>query len=390
MSTPINDLCAPKFVAVQQAFEENFREFGDVGDAVAVYHHGQPVVDLWGGYMDAEKTKPWERDTIVNVWSVTKAIAAVCALRLVDQGLLELDTPVAHYWPEFAQAGKETLPVRYLLNHQAGLPGFSNPVPPETTYDWARLIDLLAQQHPLWTPGTAHGYHAATFGWLVGELVRRVSHKRIGLFLQDEIAHPMDIDFLIGVPVAEDGRVATVIRHEPTKEELSDDAKNRDAEDDEPSPTKPQLDYHLPELGDFAIFNSRQWRAAEVPSANGTTNARALARLYGALAGDGTIDGQQLLSPALIQQASAVESEGTDMVFGFRSCIGLGFGLNRLPGFMGPNKEAFGHPGMGGSLGFADPIADIGFGFVTSSIHSPPIQDARSEKLIQALYASLQ
>lgn len=183
---PIAGMCDPKFSIIRQAFEENFRQYGDIGGAVAVYHQRKPVVDLWGGYADSEQNKPWQRDTIVNVWSVTKAIVALCALRLVDRGELDLDAPVASYWQEFAQAGKELIPVRYLLNHQAGLAAIAEPLPAEAVFDWQRMTAALVKQRPWWTPGTAHGYHPATFGWLVGEVVRRVSGKPISLFLQDE------------------------------------------------------------------------------------------------------------------------------------------------------------------------------------------------------------
>lgn len=380
---PITGICEPRFASVRLAFEENFRQFGDIGGAVAVYHDQKPVVDLWGGFADSEQNKPWQRATIVNVWSVTKAIVALCALRLVDSGELDLDAPVARYWPEFAQAGKEELPVRYLLNHQAGLAAIAEPLPTEAVFDWQRMTEALAQQHPWWQPGTAHGYHAATFGWLVGDVVRRVSHKNIGHFLQGEISRPLGIDFLIGFGPEEDHRVATVIE-QGAPEQIGQ------AIGETIVPNSLLAKMNNPPLDDFSIFNSRAWRAAEIPSANGTTNARALARLYGALACGGEIDGMQVLSHDLLQEAVAVSSEGRDQVFGFQSCIGLGFALNRPAGFMGPNERAFGHAGYGGSIGFADPTTGIGFGFVTNTIPSGSTQDQRSANLIRALYQSLE
>ncbi|MEZ4729350.1 MAG: serine hydrolase domain-containing protein [Caldilineaceae bacterium] len=378
----ITGMCKPKFAAVHDAFVENFQQFADIGGAVAIYHHGRPVVDLWGGDANPERSRPWQPETIVNVWSVTKAIVALCALRLVDRDKLDLDAPVARYWPEFAQAGKAQIPVRYLLNHQAGLAAIAEPLPPEAAFDWQRMTAALTRQRPWWTPGTAHGYHAATFGWLVGEVIRRVSKQPIGAFLQAEIARPLGIDFLIGFGPEADERVATMVEQPSATQNMDDAAATID-------PDSLLAKVNNPLLGDFSIFNSRAWRAAEIPAANGTTNARALARLYGALACGGVIDDIQVLSYPLLQEATAVSAEGIDQVFGFNSCIGLGFALNRPAGFMGPNASAFGHPGYGGSLGFADPVAGIGFGFVTNSIHADPAQDQRTANLIRALYASL-
>lgn len=379
---PIAGFCEPQFTAVRLAFEKNFREFDDIGGAVAIYQHQKPVVDLWGGYADPMHTKLWQRHTLVNVWSVTKAIVALCALRLVDRNELDLDTPVAHYWPEFAQAEKEEVLVRELLNHQAGLAAIAEPLPVEAIFDWQRMTDALAKQRPWWKPGTAHGYHAPTFGWLVGELVRRVSHKQIGVFLQDEIARPLGIDFLLGFTSEQDERVATVV-------DLAVPAETKGETGEPIDPNSVLAKVNNPPLAgaDFSIFNSRAWRAAELPSANGTTNARALARIYGALACGGVLDGIQVLSQDLLNHATAVASEGIDWVFGFHNCIGLGFGLNRPAGFMGPHETAFGHGGYGGSLGFADPTAGIGFGFVTNGI--APAKDKRTANLLRALYQSL-
>lgn len=382
LTETVTGLCEPRFFKVQEAFIANFQQGAEIGSAVAIYQRGKAVVDLWGGYADLEQNKLWLPTTLVNVWSVTKAVVALCALRLVDQGKLQLDQPVAQYWPEFAQAGKAQLPVRYLLNHQAGLAAIEEPLPTVAIFDWEQMTQVLARQHPWWTPGIAHGYHAATFGWLVGEVVRRVSQQQIGAFLQEELARPLGIDFLIGFGPDEDERVATVVEQPPSQ-------ANSVTTSVKMTPDSLLAKMDNPPLPDFALFNSRAWRAAEIPSANGTTNARALARLYGALACGGTLDGIQVLSDTLLHEATAVSSVGIDQVFGFHSCIGLGFSLNRPAGFMGPNTAAFGHPGYGGSLGFADPTTGIGFGFVTNSIANNPTQDHRVARLIRALYQSL-
>jgi CubicO group peptidase (beta-lactamase class C family) len=272
--------------------------------------------------------------------------------------------------------------VRFLLNHQAGLAAIRDDLPTEAIFDWQRMTQVIAKQRPWWTPGTAFGYHAATFGWLVGEVVRRVSQKRIGVFLQDEIARPLQIDFLIGFGPEYDSRVATVV-------ELSNIEQSPVHKQVTIAPNSLQAKVNNPQLGDFSIFNSRRWRAAELPSANGTTNASALARIYGALACGGEIDGVRVLSQDVLRQATTVSSQGTDVIWGFKSRIGLGFALNRPHGMMGPNEAAFGHDGYGGSIGFADPDTGIGFGYVTNSVPSAGNQDRRASNLIQALYASL-
>ena len=381
----VHGVCDSRFNAVKEAFADNFPTHGEVGAAVAVTVDGQPVVDLWAGHADAARTRAWEQDTIVNVYSTTKGMTATCAHRLVDQGLLDLDAPVANYWPEFAQAGKEELPVRYLLSHRAGLPAVSDPLPAGSIYDWDVMTAALAKQEPWWEPGTKHGYHALTFGWLVGEVIRRVSGKSPGAYFREEIAEPLGLDFHIGLAAEHDGRTAEMI---PAPL---------------PQPGEPNLLAEIfanpmglkafvisPDMMDMSGVNTREWRAAEIPSANGHGNARAVARFYGALARGGELDGVRVLSPSAIDQAIVEQSSGTDAVLTLPIRFGLGFILTMPDRPIGPNPRTFGHAGMGGSLGFADPDAKVGFGYAMNKmIATTDFIDPRWQSLIDAIYASL-
>src|SRR3990170_2582041 len=257
----VHGACDSRFRAVKDAFAENFPTYGEVGAAVAVTLDGQPVVDLWAGHADAARTRAWEQDTIVNVYSTTKGMAAICAHRLVDQGRLDLDAPVAKYWPEFAQAGKEELPVRYLLSHRAGLPAVKEPMPKGSLVQWDTMTAALAAQEPWWEPGTAHGYHVLTFGWLVGEVVRRVSGKSPGAYLRDEIAGPLGLDFHIGLAEEHDARTAEIVqRSAPSPEEA---ARYAQVLGDPESMTYKAI-ANPPDLLEPGIANTRAWRAAEI------------------------------------------------------------------------------------------------------------------------------
>ncbi len=380
----VHGACDTRFRAVEEAFVENFATHGEVGAAVAVTVDGRPVVDIWAGHADAARTRPWERDTIVNVYSTTKGMTAICAHRLVDQGRLDLDAPVAKYWPEFAQAGKEKLPVRYLLSHRAGLAGVRDTLPNGSMVKWDVMTEALAKQEPWWEPGTKHGYHALTFGWLVGEVVRRITGKSLGTYFREEIAEPLGLDFHIGTGPEHDSRTAELIPMPP------------------PQPGEPNLLVEIlsdplgfsafvnpPDFADLSLVNTREWRAAEIPAANGHGNARALARIYGALACGGEVDGVRVLSPAAIERAIVEQSSGTDAVLRLPTRLGLGFFLTAPDFPLGPNPRVFGHAGMGGSLSFADLDARIGFGYtMNKSIGTPDLVDPRWPSLIDALYAS--
>ena len=351
-----------------------------------MYIDGKLVVDLWGGYSDEARTKPWTRDTLVNIYSTTKGLAAMCAHRLVDQGKLDLDAPVVKYWPEFAQAGKDKLPVRYLLSHRAGLPAVRKTLPPEALYDWNTMTNALAAQEPWWVPGTKHGYHAITYGWLVGEVVRRASGKSLGTYFRDEIVTPLGLDAHIGLDARHDSRTSNIIPAPPpgpgevnSLAELLTD----------PESVSFKAIMNPGAVLDPNVVNSRAWRGMELPSANGHATARSIARAYAALARGGEIDGYRVLSPASIERCYTEQSFGMDEVLKQKTRIGLGFMLSQ-PGIeMGPNPHAFGHPGAGGSLGFADPDAKVGFGYTMNQMGTDPLLDPRAARLFNALYASM-
>jgi CubicO group peptidase (beta-lactamase class C family) len=364
-SSEVHGRCEPAFESLRQALAEIMDAGSEVGAALAVHVGRQPVVDLWAGHTDSARTRPWDEHTIVNLYSVGKAVIAVCALRLVERGALDLDSPVSRYWPEFAQAGKKHLPVRYLLTHQAALPAVFRPLPPGAVLQWEVMVDALAAQEPWWEPGTGHGYHVNTYGFLIGEVVRRITGKSLGAYLRDEIAGPAGIDFFIGFGPELDARCADVIPPRP-----GPDGEQRNVLLDVDLATLTGFQrmragaYLNPaDLSGLGIINSRGWRAAEVPSTNGHGNARAVARLYAALAGDGKLDGVHILSPATIEMAIAEQVYGEDVVLQRPTRFGLGFQLTMPERRLGPGPRSFGHFGAGGSLGFADPDAHVAFAY---------------------------
>ena len=378
--------CDPRFTAVRDAFADNFTKRDDVGAAVCVYMDGKPVVDLWGGFADAARTRPWGKDTIVSVASTTKGMVALCTHMLVERGLLDLDAPVARYWPEFAQAGKDTIPLRWLLGHRAGLPAIRRDLPPQSLYDWHTITAALAETVPWWEPGTQHGYHAMTFGHLVGEVIRRVTGKSVGQFLRAEVTGPLGADFFIGVPEEEDARAAEVLPDPPP---LPGDTTMWEVLLRDPMSMAGRAFLNPPRTPE--IVNTRAWRAAEIPAGNGHTTARALARIYGALAHGGTLEGVHLLHPPTIEAAIVEQSCGLDAILQFPTRFGLGFMLPTPERPFGPNPRAFGHPGRGGSIGFADVDGGIGFGYVTNQYKTGTLRnpDLRWPTLVEAVYAAL-
>jgi CubicO group peptidase (beta-lactamase class C family) len=375
-----------RFVRVRDAFERGFLEDGELGASVAVMIDGELVVDLHAGHMDKAKTRPWTADTIANVFSVTKAWTSTMAHRLVDQGKLDLDEHVAHYWPEFAVSGKETIRVIDLLDHRAGLPAIRDLLPPEALFDWSAMTTALANETPWWQPGTKHGYHAVTFGWLVGEIIRRVSGKSPGAYFSEEIAIPLGIDAHIGLAEKEDVR-CTELRF--MKRDSGAGTTFIESLMADPSGMRARAFTNPPSLITRQIEQTRAWRGAQLPAVNGHTNARALARFYGALARDGELDGVRVLEKDSIDRLRVERSRGADAILGIETRFGYGFMLSLPESAFGPNEGAFGHPGLGGSVGFADPKARIGFGYVTNMLGSSMLIDPRAARLISALYASL-
>ena len=370
---------APGFEKVRDAFAANFARgdaYQDVGAGLCVYRAGQPVVDLWGGYRDAAQTLPWTRDTLINVWSTTKGIAALALAQLVDRKLMSYADPVAKYWPEFAQSGKERVTVAQLLSHQAGLPGFSEPTMVEDFYDWDRICGRLARQAPMWTPGTKNSYHAMTYGFLAGELVRRVARKSIGRCVQDETAAPLGADIFIGLADALEPRVATQL---PPKAQVNLAAMGLPPEA-MAALTNPVVEPNVP--------NTRAWRAAAIPAANGQANAAGLARVYGALANGGGLEGVRLISGDGIARMTEVQTRRADLMLGFEPCWAMGFATNKI-GVYGPNPRAFGHSGWGGSFGCADPDAKIGIGYTMNQMGAELVGDPRANGLCAAIFGCL-
>ena len=386
MAISIEGTCEPRFKKVRDAFAANFEITNEVGASVAMYLDGKLVVDLWGGHTDKARSKPWTRDTLVNIYSTTKGLAAMCAHRLVDQGKLDLDAPVAKYWPEFAQAGKDKLPVRYLLSHRAGLPAIRKTLPPEALYDWKTMTDAIAAQEPWWVPGTRHGYHAITYGWLVGEVVRRASGKTLGAYFRDEIVTPLGLDAHIGLDAKHDARTSNII---PSPPPGPGEVNQLAALMADPESITFKAIMNPGAVLAPEVVNSRAWRGMELPSANGHATARSIARAYAALARGGEIDGYRVLTPASIERCYTEQSFGLDEVLKQSTRIGLGFMLSQPGVEMGPNPHTFGHPGAGGSLGFADPTAKVGFGYTMNQMGTDPLLDPRAARLFNALYASM-
>ena len=381
----VEGTCDARFKRLRDTFVQNFTTFGETGAAVALYVDGRPVVDLWAGHADAACTQPWPRDAIVNVYSTTKGITAICAHRLVDQGRLDLDAPVAKYWPEFAQAGKASVPVRHLLSHRVGLPAVRRPLELSAIYEWETMTAALAAQEPWWEPGTRHGYHALTYGWLVGEVIRRITGKSVGTYFREEIAAPLGIDFHIGLSDEPAARALPLIPPPPpTAEQIT--LFTEILKDLDSMLAKAFIN---PPIAPDAM-NTPEWRRAEIPAANGHTNARALARLYGALANGGALNGFRVLSQASINRALEEQSDGPDAVLPLHTRFGLGFMRSTPQERLGPNPRSFGHGGMGGSMAFADPEARLGFGYVMNEMHMGLwLIDPRAVALIDAVYASL-
>jgi len=376
---PTGGYCDSRFSRVNEEFIENFKQRDERGGALAVWHDGRLVVDIWGGWSDVARQSPWQRDTIVNFFSVSKALCAVAVARLVDQGKLDLDERVARYWPQFAQAEKEQITVRQLLSHQAGLPAIRAPLPDGAALNWDAMTRALEAQAPWWKPGTAHGYHVNTFGFLAGELVRRISGRTIGTVLREDVAQPLEADVHIGLPASEHHRVSEFLwPGNPVKPVIdSDDALMRW-----------NTYWNPPGISGSHWVNTAQWRQAEVPSTNGHGNARGIARLYAALANGGAIDGTRILGAETLNVVTTEQVNGPDIINQRPSRFAIGFQLTQPERPLGPNSGAFGHFGAGGSLGFCDPEGRIAFGYVTNDM-GPRWQNPRNRALIEAVYASV-
>ena len=370
-----------RFGAVAEAFAENFTTRGETGAAVAVYLGGVRVVDLWGGM--AAPGHPWQRDTVVGIFSTTKGLAAMCVTLLADRGLLDYDVPVATYWPEFAQAGKGSVTVAQLMSHQAGLSALDEPITLATVADSDALSRALAEATPLWVPGAGHGYHAVTFGFYAGELVRRVTGVSLGTFFQREIAGPLGAAAYIGTPA---GVVPATTTQAGFSAAMADPERPIVKAMMTPGSITARSMFAMPELAAPGAMDSDVVRRLEIPSVNGVADARSLARIYAAFAG---LDGSALCSPETVRRATATAVSGEDLVLFEHTEYALGFLKPGTSFFtVSRNSEAFGHPGSGGSLAFADPVAGIALAYVTNTLMGSNT-DPRSTEVIKSVYACL-
>jgi len=375
MTTTLHGYCDPRFTAVQSAFEANFAGDHELGARFSLSVSGQMVVDLWAGFADKRRTLPFSDRTLTPVYSTTKAVAATMIARLVEQGRLRFDQPVAEVWPEFAQNGKAAITVEQVLSHQAGLPGFLTEMDPALWFDRQAILDRLAALAPMWPPGSASGYHAVTVGYLAGEIFRRVDGRSLGTALREDICLPAGLDLWIGLPDSEHDRCAEL---QPPK------ALPQFGE-----VTDPKRAAFLTPWAAPGGRGSADWRRMEIPSANGHATARSLAAFMGALAGKGELGGVHLLSPAVRDQARAQRIVGQDLVLPFLLSWSAGFMRNPPNHFFGPGEQTFGHSGWGGSCAFADPERGVAGAYVMNKQDVHLIGDPRSRRLIEAAYQSL-
>ena len=378
MAVNISGQCVEQFAGVRDAFIANFESGADLGASVAITVDGDMVVDLWGGFLDEKCQQPWQQDTIVNVYSTTKTMTFLCALILADRGQLDFDAPVSDYWPEFAQNGKDKVLVWHLMNHAAGLSGMDIEISAIDLYDWDKMTGLLAAQRPWWEPGTATAYHAITQGYLLGEVIRRISGKSIGRFFNEEIASPLDADFHIGVPESEFSRIGDLIPPgADTSLEVPGDPEAIQVRTFR-NPTVKALD-----------SRTAEWRKAEIPAANGHGNARSVARIQACLACKGTANNVTLFSEATAESVMQERISGVDMALGIPQRFGLGFGINAREFPRLPNDNICFWAGWGGSVVIIDQDARMTIAYVMNRMANSLTGDTRSGSLILAAYAGL-
>jgi CubicO group peptidase (beta-lactamase class C family) len=371
----IRGLCPPRFAAVRAAFEANFTEGREMGARFALAVDGEIVVDLMGGWADRAATRPFDEATLTPVFSTTKGVSALMIARLVGQGRLAYSDRVSDLWPEFGAAGKDRLTVEQVLSHQAGLCGIVGPMDPAEWFDWHALCARLAAMTPLWPPGSASGYHPVTFGYLAGEIFRRVDGRTIGRALREDVAGPLGLDLWIGLPESEDHRLSEV-RRPPAMPDLGEI-------------TEPRRLAFFTKWAQPGGRGEAAWRRAEIPSANGHATAPALARLFAALAGHGRLDGVQVLAGGEAEEAARARIKGRDLVLPYDMAWGAGFIRNEGLGLYGPGRETFGHSGWGGSGVFADPERGVSGSYVMNRQSADLIDDARARRLIEAAYQAL-
>ncbi len=379
MTVGVDGTFDPKFAELADLLGASIESGADVGASVAVMIEGEPVVDIWGGWVDTEHTAPWVEDTIVNVWSTTKTVTALAALMLVDRGLLDVDSPVARYWPEFAANGKDAILVRHLLSHTSGVSGWDQPISADQVFDPIGSSALLAAQAPWWEPGTASGYHLFAYGHPIGELIRRVDGRGLKQFVAEEIAAPLGVDFQIGAVEADWPRISNVIP--PTHVDFSGAAIDPDG----PAVKTALGPYMAP-----VAANSAAWRHADIGGANGHSNARAVARLQHVVANGGELAGVRLLSPATIDLIFREQANGTDLVLGIPLRWGIGYALPETRTFAYvPDGRICMWGGWGGSMIIVDTERRMTFAYMMNRMESRIIGCPRSEALIRATYRAL-
>jgi len=364
-----------KFTKVKELFEVLHSDGKEVGSSFAVYKNGEPLVDIWGGYADAKKTKQWERETLATVWSTTKGVAAITCALAVQRGLLDYDKKVSTYWPEFGCEGKEDITVGMLLSHQAGICG-AQTNNEQDFYNQKLMASKLASMKPIWKPGSASGYHSMTFGWLISELILRVTGKSLGIYYREEIANSRDINFYIGLPQSQESNVAEMIPFDRSENNANQVADMNDAA--KASAAGPNL---------LKVQNTREWRACEIPSANGQGSASGLAKLYSFIVPSNP--SLKILEDKTIEKMTRTQIEGKDLVLGVVTRWGAGLVMNKHKVIYGPVAESFGHSGFGGSCAFGDPVNRIGISYVMNKMKNNFAADGRSVSLINATYDCL-
>jgi CubicO group peptidase (beta-lactamase class C family) len=382
IETRVQGSVETKFEPVRDAFAANFERFGEVGAACCVYVGGRMVVDLWGGMTAAGGENPYSPDTLQMVMSSSKGVVAIAAHMLAQEGRLDFDAPVTEYWPEFGAEGKSQMPVRWLFSHRAGLAAVDRPLNLEQVFAWDPVVEALAAQRPLWEPNTAHGYHVGTYGWLAGEVIRRITGVSVGQDVTDRIAHPLGLDLWIGLPEAMEARMAPMVPPPPPAPGAQVDVFTARLLDPSTLLHKAFVNPAMP----AGVFNERAFHAAEIPAANGITNARSLARLYAACIGE--VNGIRLLRPDTLEKATQVQSAGEDLVLGYETRYATGFQLS-FPFRPMAGDGSFGHYGMGGSVGFAHPERGLAFAYVMNQMLPSGGVDPRSASLVEAVLSSL-
>ena len=374
IEAPVHGTVDSRFEGVRDAFAANFERHGEHGAACCVYAGGRAVVDIWGG--------TYRPETLQMVMSTTKGVVAVAAHMLAQEGRLDFDAPVTRYWPEFAAEGKGDMPVRWLFSHRAGLAAIDRALTIDDVYAWRPVAEALAAQRPLWEPNTGHGYHVGTYGWLAGEVIRRVTGDSVGAFVAERIRTTLGLDLWIGLPEREEARVAPIIAPPPPPAGTGPDVFAARMTDPTTLLYRAFANPPLP----VSVFNERAFRAAEVPAANGITNARSLARVYAACIGD--VDGVRLLRPETLAGATSVQSAGEDLVLGYETRYATGFQLS-FPFRPMAGDGSFGHYGMGGSVGFAHPGRGIAFAYVMDQMLPSGGVDPRTKSLVDAVVRAL-